>query len=182
MKHKMKKWLSLWLVAVLFVTAIPVRGICTEVNALQEMAESCLDQELTETDQTDSDGEDGTDSVQIVTEDLTETVNDTETATEIPPENTTETTTETGISEQTTEDTTEKMTGASMPRVLAGMRKAASLSDDKAPLGLIMASGAWAQGHYRWYVNLGENSRHYIFCLVKGKVMKSNTFKPNKYS
>ncbi len=182
MKHKIKKWLSLWLVAVLFVTAIPVRGICTEVNALQEMAESCLDQELTETDQTDSDGEDGTDSVQIVTEDLTETVNDTEAATEISSENTTETTTETGISEQTTEDTTEKMTGASMPRVLAGMRRAASLSDDKAPLGLILASGAWAQGHYRWYVNLGDNSRHYIFCLEKGKVMKSNTFRPKKYS
>ncbi len=182
MKHKIKKWLSLCLVAVLFVTAIPVRGICTEVNALQEMAESCLDQELPTTHQTESNSEDGMDSVQIVTEELTESVNDTDVTTEISSVNTTEATTEAGTSEQVTEGTTEKMADVSMLQTLAGKEKVASLSADKAPLGVILSAGSWAKGHYRWYVNLGDNSRHYIFCLEKGKVMKSNTFKPRKYS
>ena len=54
--------------------------------------------------------------------------------------------------------------------------------DDKVPLGFIMAADQWASGHFKWYVNTGDAGRHYIFCMEKGKVMKSGIFQPSKYS
>ena len=53
---------------------------------------------------------------------------------------------------------------------------------DKAPLGVILSAGAWAQGHYKWYVHSGDISRHYIFCMEKGKAMSSGIFQASKYS
>lgn len=55
-------------------------------------------------------------------------------------------------------------------------------SDDKVPLGFIMAADQWSEGHFKWYVNTGTVGRHYIFCMEKGKVMKSGIFEPTKYS
>ena len=54
--------------------------------------------------------------------------------------------------------------------------------DEKVPLGCIMAADQWSDGHFKWYVNTGAAGRHYIFCMEKGKVMKSGIFQPAKYS
>lgn len=57
-----------------------------------------------------------------------------------------------------------------------------ALADDKDSIGYIIAARAWSSGHYVWYVNSGNGGHHYIFCMEKGKVMRSNIFKPSKFS
>ncbi|MBR1865570.1 MAG: hypothetical protein IJ801_03595 [Lachnospiraceae bacterium] len=52
----------------------------------------------------------------------------------------------------------------------------------KEQVGYIIADRAWASGHYVWYVDGGSAGRHYIFCMEKGKMMRSNLFRPSKYS
>lgn len=179
MKYKIKRGLAICLIAVLLVAAIPIHGICTEVDALQKMAEFCQEQEIPGTEQTEPGSEDISDSVQIVTEEETDSEQTTE------AEDMTEITTTAKVqaeAEKVTEEKTDVTTRVILPEMLTNSEQIVTLASDAAPLGVILAAGAWTKGHYKWYVNVGGANRHYIFCLEKGKVMKSNTFKPKKYS
>lgn len=54
--------------------------------------------------------------------------------------------------------------------------------DGKEQIGYIIADRAWANGHYVWYVDGGSSGRHYIFCMEKGKTMRSHLFRPSQHS
>lgn len=59
--------------------------------------------------------------------------------------------------------------------------KVHALQAIKKGIGVVFAQREWASGHYVWYVNSGSK-KHYIFCLEKGKTMKSGLFDVSKHS
>lgn len=47
-------------------------------------------------------------------------------------------------------------------------------------LDYILAEREWSKGHFIWYVKKNNSDKHYLFCLEKGKIMRSNLFLPTR--
>ncbi len=217
MRQKLKRWMAVFMIAVVFATMPPLNGVCADAGTLQEAdLQASITEQSVQTTQT-QDNSVTKEVAEITTEEVTPTlevpgteevanmtpevpaIEDTENVqnkmpareeeTGLPPDNA-DLATEDSVTEDTTGITTQEATienKAALPlenkmnlRQIMSMRIKAS--SDKEPLGSILSAGAWASGHYKWYVNTGGFTRHYIFCMEKGKMMAHNIFKPSKYS
>lgn len=210
MQHKIRRILAALLVVVLLVTMLPVNTAFVDASTSAGIERSQEQQEDTEkpsTEQSVSEAEDVTtqpEKVEVVEETekdtqegITSQTDHTDAATEDVEKADTSVgdNTESGAgktavdhTEQTSEMQQEgEAKEGTSPSMLGNLsRNIVKLQSgnaaDKAPLGVILSAGAWANGHYKWYVHSGDISRHYIFCMEKGKAMLGGIFQASKYS
>lgn len=203
MKQKAKRMLSLILVAVMLLTLVPVDSVSAENTGTESSEETVADastetaaeQETSKEETTEERKTEESTTEEKTVEAKTEEAAAAEVTTEMDTvQETTEKAVETVTEEQTTEmeevpteaateeSTAEESDGMVFKNLEEESLNVKAVAEDKAPLGVILAAGRWSSGHYMWYVNTGDITRHYIFCLEKGKIMKSGVFKPSKYS
>lgn len=190
MSHRAKKLMAIALAMVMLVTAYPDSAYAARQQTEEPSQETT--EATTEIVTEEPEEEAAETTTEIVTEKPKEetTEGTTEVITEeSEEEETTEPAKEEAVTEQTTETASEVYKGTSASETNA-QTKAVSAKPgteitkdtDKAPLGVILSAGPWGSGHYKWYVNTGNISRHYIFCMERGKHMASGVFTPSLYS
>lgn len=208
MQHKIRQIFAALLVVVLLVTMLPVNTTVVDASTsagIEQAQEQQGDADKLTMEQSVSEEDSSTqlEKVEVVNgtekdmqEEITPQADHTNAATEgVGKENTSSENQTECVESKPVADNTEQMTEMSEEsaanevtrQVRFGnlsrniVKLQSSNAADKAPLGVILSAGAWANGHYKWYVHSGDISRHYIFCMEKGKAMSSGIFQASKY-
>lgn len=193
MKQKVKRMLSVLMVVTMLVTLLPVRGYAAEGNSsgtvetaaeqgmTEETAAEGLPQEPAEETATEEGSSEAAEAAALP--ETTAVPETAEVAAEVPAGTEEAPAEEAGTEAPAEEQPDFQIAAMSLDDAGEDVPKArAAALDDQAPLGVILSAGSWSSGHYKWYVNTGDLTRHYIFCMEKGKPMQSGIFKPSRYT
>ncbi len=116
---------------------------------------------------------------EVVTENVTNQSEDTEL--EVEWSETTEIENAGEMTSNADEYTKETIEAEGEDEIVCSLWDIEQVKAEQKSIGIVFAQREWASGHFVWYVSNGDG-RHYVFCLEKGKTMKSGMFNVSKYS